>query len=471
MTTAYDLLVIGAGPAGESGATEARRLGKTVALIDSRVDLGGNCAHTGTLPSKTLRESSLALSHAVDHAFLPPVIGEQVHPITMADFTYRAHQVISREAARMRQWMERGGVTVFNGTARFLDAHTVSLGGGISGAPTLAAEHVLIACGSRPLRPANIPFDGRQVFDSDQILDLERLPKSLIVVGAGVIGSEYATIFSNLGIPVQLVDAKPVHLPVIDPEIIARLHREIAKRPLTLELGVKTEAVALVDGEVRVTLAGGRTLSAEALLYASGRIPNVDGLDLAKAGVICDARSTITVDKHYHTNIPHISAAGDVIGFPALASASWDQGRSAVRELFGLEGTDPQKILPYGIYTIPEISTVGVGEAEAGAAGAATVVGRCEIGNTSRGIISGDQGLLKLVFDRTTRLLLGAQCIGARATDIIHIAMMCIRLRGAIEDLTESVFNYPTVSDAIKAAALDALWQLEAAKAAKDRHG
>ncbi len=461
MANAFDLIVIGSGPAGESGAAEARRLGKTVALIDSRVDLGGNCAHTGTLPSKTLRESSLALSHAVDHAFLPPVGGEQAHPITMADFTYRAHQVITREAARLRQLLERSGVSVFNGTARFLDPHTVSLGGGTSSAPTLTAGHVLIACGSRPLRPATIPFDGRQIFDSDQILDLERLPSSLIVVGAGVIGSEYATIFSNLGIPVQLVDAKPVHLPVIDPEIIARLHREVAKRPLTLALGVAMEAVRLVAGQVQLTLAGGRTLSAEALLYASGRTSNADRLDLDKAGVICDGRSTIAVDKDYHTNVPHIAAAGDVIGFPALASTSWDQGRAAVRELFGLEGTDPQKILPYGIYTIPEISTVGVGEAEAARAGTAVVVGRCEIGETSRGIISGDQGLLKLVFDRGTRQLLGAQCIGARATDIIHIAMMCIRLHGTIADLTESVFNYPTVSDAIKVAALAALWQIE----------
>ena len=412
MASAFDLIVIGAGPAGESGAAEARRLGKSVALIDSRVDLGGNCAHTGTLPSKTLRESSLALSHAVDHAFLPPAGGAQDHPITMTDFTYRAHQVITRETARLRLLMERSGVAVFNGTARFIDAHTVSLGGGTSSAPTLAAEHLLIACGSRPLRPAGIPFDGRQVFDSDQILDLERLPRSLIVVGAGVIGSEYATIFSNLGIPVQLVDAKPVHLPVIDPEIIARLHREIAKRPLTLELGVKTESVALVDGQVRVTLAGGRTLSAEALLYASGRTSNADRLDLAKAGVMCDGRSTITVDKDYHTNVPHIAAAGDVIGFPALAATSWDQGRAAVRELFGLEGTDPQKILPYGIYTIPEISTVGMAEAEAGAAGAAVVVGRCEINDTARGIISGDHGLLKLVFDRATRQLPGRRASG-----------------------------------------------------------
>jgi NAD(P) transhydrogenase len=469
MTTAFDLLVIGSGPAGESGAAEARRLGKTVALIDSRVDLGGNCAHTGTLPSKTLRESSLALSHAIDHAFLPAVSGAQEHPITMAEFTYRAHQVISREAARLRQLMERSGVTVLNGTARFLDAHTLSLDGGTSGAPTLTAEHVLIACGSRPLRPSNIPFDGRQVFDSDQILDLERLPRSLIVVGGGVIGSEYATIFSNLGIPVQLVDAKPVHLPVIDPEIISRLHREIAKRPLTLESGVKLDAVRVVDGQVQLTLAGGRMLSAEALLYASGRASNADRLDLAKAGVVCDGRSTIAVDKDYHTNVPHIAAAGDVIGFPALAATSWDQGRAAVRELFGMVGTDPQKILPYGIYTIPEISTVGAGEAEAVSAGTAVVVGRCEIGDTARGIISGDDGLLKLVFDRGSRQLLGAHCIGARATDIIHIAMMCIRLKGTIDDLTESVFNYPTVSDAIKAAALDALWQLESASSPKDR--
>jgi NAD(P) transhydrogenase len=343
----------------------------------------------------------------------------------------------------------------------------VALGGGTSSAPTLTAEHMLIACGSRPVRPATIPFDGRQVFDSDEILDLERLPRSLIVVGGGVVGSEYATIFSNLGIPVQLVEAKQVHLPFIDPEIIAFLHREIAKRPLTLEFGVKMESVRLLGDQVQLTLNGGRTLCAEALLYASGRTSNADRLDLAKAGVACDGSATITVDQHYRTNVPHIAAAGDVIGFPALAATSWDQGRSAVRGLFGMVGTDPQKILPYGIYTIPEISTVGASEAEAISAGAAVVVGRCEIGNTTRGTISGDNGLLKLVFDRGSRQLLGAHCIGARATDIIHIAMMCIRLHGTIADFTEAVFNYPTVSDAIKVAALQALWQLEA----KEQHG
>jgi NAD(P) transhydrogenase len=433
-----------------------------VALIDSRVDLGGNCCHTGTLPSKTLRESSLALSHAIDHAFLPPISIHDDHPITMLDFTYRARQVISREAARMRSLMERGGVTVFNGTARFVDDHTVEIGGGTQPTLRLTADHLLISCGSRPLRPTNIPFDGKQIFDSDEILTLERLPKSLIVVGGGVIGSEYATIFSNLGIPVQLVEGKSVHLPFIDQEIVTFLHREIAKRPLVLELGSGITSVSLKDGQAQVALANGRVLTAEAVLYASGRASNADHLDIAKAGIVCDGRFTIKVDKDYHTNVPHIAAAGDVIGFPALAATSRDQGRAAVRELFGKEGTDPQKILPYGIYTIPEISTVGMSEAEAQAAGKAVVVGRCEIGNTARGIISGDNGLLKLIFDRTNRQLLGAHCIGARATDIIHTTMMCMRLHGTIEDLTDSVFNYPTVSDAIKVAALEALWQLEA---------
>ncbi len=462
MAGAFDLIVIGSGPAGEAGAVEARRLGRTVTLIDSRVELGGNCAHTGTLPSKTLRESSLALAHAVDHAFLPAHALTQDEPITMADFTYKAHQVITREAARLRQLMERCGVTVVNGTARFLDPHRVALSGGVGATTTLEGAQLLIACGSRPRRPANIPFDGRQVFDSDGILDLPRLPRSLIVLGGGVIGSEYATIFSNLGIPVQLVEGNPVHLPFIDQEIIAFLHREIAKRPLRLLLAAHVEAVRLVDGQVQLALADGRTLQAEALLYASGRTSNADGLDLARAGVAADAHATIAVDQHYRTNVSHIAAAGDVIGFPALAATSSDQGRAAVRALFGKAGSGLPQILPYGIYTIPEVSTVGLGEAEAAAAGTAVVIGRCAIGETARGIISGDDGLLKLVFARVTRRLLGAHCIGARATDIIHIAMMCLRLGGTISDITEAVFNYPTVSDAIKAAAFDAQWQLEA---------
>jgi NAD(P) transhydrogenase len=461
MNTSFDLIVIGSGPAGESGATEAARLGRTVALIDDRTELGGSSCHTGTLPSKTLRESSLVLSRAVDHAFLPPAGDQQDHPITMAAFMYRAQRVMTREAQRVRGLLERAGVTVFPGRARLTGPHTVTVSGADGAQLELTGANLLIACGSRPVRPKSVPFDGKRVLDSDQILGLERLPKSLIVVGGGVIGTEYATIFSNLGLTVDLVEAKPVHLAFIDREIIAGLHQAMAKRSLTLRLGVGLGGIAVEGDQAVVTLADGTRLTAEAVLYALGRASNADGLDLAKAGVVADERSTIKVDKDYHTNVPHIAAAGDVIGFPALAATSSDQGRAAVRELFGREGTDPQKLLPYGIYTIPEISTVGLSEAEAATAGTAVVVGRCAIGETARGIISGDDGLLKLVFDRATRVLLGAHCIGGRATDIIHTAMFCIRLRGTVDDLTEAVFNYPTVSDAIKLAALDALWRME----------
>ena len=458
----FDLIVIGSGPAGESGAFEASRLGKSVALIDRRFELGGNCCHTGTLPSKTLRESSLAWSHAIDSAFLPKVEARE-HPITMKDFTWRADEVMQRESARMRNFMERFHIAVFQGDATFVDDHSVQVDGG-AGTPArrLHGDHILIAVGSRPVRPANVPFDGRRIFDSDELLALENLPKSLIVIGAGVVGSEYATIFSNLGIPVQLVDAKDAHLPFIDQEIVAYLHREVVKRPLTLHFGTAISGINATEAGAEVTLANGTVLRAEAALYALGRGSNADRLAIDQAGIIADKRATITVDEHYRTNVAHIAAAGDVIGFPALAATSWDQGRAAVRAQFGQAGTLAQKLLPYGIYTIPEISTIGMNEAEAAKAGFAPVVGRCEMGNTARGIISGDQGLLKLVIDRTSRALLGAHCLGARATDIIHIAMMCIRLKGTVDDLTEAVFNYPTVSDAIKVAALDATWQMEA---------
>ena len=461
MLNTFDLIIIGSGPAGESGAEEAARLGKSVALIDNRVELGGNCCHTGTLPSKTLRESSLVLSRAIDHAFLPQVGEQEEHAITMAAFMYRANQVMAKEAARVRAAMTRAGVTVITGTARFTSDHTVAVSGGADGPSELTGANILIACGSRPVRPKTVPFDGKHVFDSDDVLTLGQLPKSLIVLGGGVIGSEYATIFSNLGLRVQLVDAKPVHLSFIDQEIVAVLYQKITKRSLTLELGTGFTSIAVVDDQALVTLADGRVLRADAVLYALGRASNADGLDLAKAGVKADERFKIPVDKDYHTNIPHIAAAGDVIGFPSLAATSSDQGRSAVRELFGLVGTDAQKLLPYGIYTIPEISTVGLSEDEAKAAGTTVVVGRCRISETARGIISGDDGLLKLIFDPATRALLGAHCIGGRATDIIHTAMFCIRLHGTVDDLTEAVYNYPTVSDAIKLAALDALWQID----------
>jgi NAD(P) transhydrogenase len=461
MSTIFDLIVIGSGPAGESGAEEAARLGHSVALIDDRSELGGNSCHTGTMPSKTLRESSLVLSHAVDHDFLPPVADHDEHPITMSAFMYRANQVMAKEAERVRSVMVRAGVTLFTGTAHFASAHTVNVNGGTEGASTLTGYHFLIACGSRPLRPKSVPFDGKQVFDSDDILSLSQLPKSLIVVGGGVIGSEYATIFSNLGMRVQLIDANPVHLPFIDQEIVAVLHREIAKRSLTLELGTALGNIALSGGQVIVTLGDGRALRADAVLYALGRTSNADGLDLAKAGVTADSRNRITVNPDYRTCVPHIAAAGDAIGFPSLAATSSDQGRSAVRELFGLAGTDAQKLLPFGIYTIPEISTVGLSEVEARASSTTVVVGRCRLSETARGIISGDDGLLKLIFDAGSRTLLGAHCIGARATDIIHTAMFCIRFHGTVDDLTDAVYNYPTVSDAIKIAALDALWQME----------
>jgi NAD(P) transhydrogenase len=457
----FDLIVIGSGPAGESGAFEASRLGRSVALIDRRFELGGNCCHTGTLPSKTLRESSLALSHAIDSAFLPKVETRE-HPITMKDFTWRADEVMQRESARMRNFMERFHIAVFQGDATFVDDHTLQVTSPGKEPRRLHGDHILIAVGSRPVRPANVPFDGRRIFDSDELLALENLPKSLIILGAGVVGSEYATIFSNLGIPVQLVDAKAAHLPFVDQEIVAYLHREIVKRPLTLHFGTAISGIATTDSGAEVTLADGTVLRAEAALYCLGRGSNADRLAIDKAGITADKRATIAVDEHYRTNVAHIAAAGDVIGFPALAATSWDQGRSAVRAQFGQNGTLAQKLLPYGIYTIPEISTIGMNEAEAATAGFTPVVGRCEMGNTARGIISGDQGLLKLVIDRTSRALLGAHCLGARATDIIHIAMMCIRLKGTVDDLTEAVFNYPTVSDAIKVAALDATWQMEA---------
>jgi NAD(P) transhydrogenase len=461
MATTFDLIVIGSGPAGESGAAEAARLGRSVALVDNRMELGGNSCHTGTLPSKTLRESSLALSRAIDHAFLPPAGGHEEPAITLAAFMYRANQVMTKESARVGAAMARAGVTVITGTARFTGAHTVEVSGGAGGPRELTGASILVACGSRPVRPAGIPFDGKHVFDSDDVLTLGQLPRSLIVVGGGVIGSEYATIFSNLGLRVQLIEAKPVHLPFVDQEIVAVLHQETAKRALAIELGTGFTSIAVDGEEAVVALADGRVLRADAVLYALGRASNADRLDLAKAGVKADERNRILVDKDYHTNVAHIAAAGDVIGFPALAATSSDQGRSAVRELFGLVGADAQKLMPYGIYTIPEVSTVGLSEDEAKAAGRPVVIGRCRISETARGIISGDDGLLKLVFDPATRALLGAHCIGARATDIIHTAMFCIRLGGTVADLTEAVFNYPTVSDAIKLAALDALWQLD----------
>ncbi len=469
MRTDFDLVVIGSGPAGERGAEEAARLGKSVALIDNRHDLGGNSCHTGTLPSKTLRESSLVLSRAVDHAFLPAVDEHDEHPVTMSAFMYRAQQVMAKESLRIRSAMEQSGVTVIAGTARFSGPHSLVVTGSEGSTLALTGSCILIACGSRPLRPKSIPFDGQRVLDSDQVLHLEKLPKSMIVVGGGVIGSEYATIFSNLGLTVHLIEPKAVHLPFIDAEIVTYLHKEMGKRSLTLELGCSVTEVSVSADQAFVKLSDGRTLSADCVLYALGRATNADTLDLDKAGLSADERGKISVDKDYHTSVSHIAAAGDVIGFPALAATSADQGRAAVRELFGLTGTDPQKLLPYGIYTIPEISTIGVNESEAKTAGIDAVIGRCQIGETARGIISGDDGLLKLVFDRASRMLIGAHCIGARATDIIHTALFCIRLRGTVDDLTEAVFNYPTISGAIKIAALDALWQLERASAPSEK--
>ena len=379
--------------------------------------------------------------------------------IEAADLMARMAKTLDHEVEVLEHQFSRNGVKTARGHARFLDPHRIEVAGDKNDTRIISAAHVLIACGTRPFRPDHVPFNGTNVLDSDEIVDLAKLPRSLAVVGAGVIGVEYATIFSALDVAVTLVEPRPTFLDFVDKELIEELVHDLRDRKLQLRLGSAISSIDLDDaGHPRVTLANGQVTRTEMLLYAAGRVGATDALNLEATGLVPDKRGRLTVNPAtLQTAVPHIYAAGDVIGFPSLASTSMEQGRLAACHAFGLPVSHTPEGFPYGIYSVPEISTVGMSEEQVRAEGISYECGIARFRETSRGQIMGlRNGMMKLIFSMETRRLLGAHIIGEGATELIHIGQAVLNLKGTIEFFIENTFNYPTLAEAYKIAGLDA---------------
>ncbi|HWZ84537.1 MAG TPA: Si-specific NAD(P)(+) transhydrogenase [Terriglobales bacterium] len=457
-THEYDLVVIGSGPAGQKGAICAAKLRKKVAIIDRERFIGGVCVHTGTIPSKMLREAILYLSGFRQRTFYGRgyVVKDR---IAMSDLVFRAQSVMTREVEVIKAQLRRNYVDTFVGDARFKDPHTIEIHNE-DGVQLVHAEQILIACGTRPAHNEEIPIDGKRIFDSDQVNDLEEVPRELIVVGAGIIGIEYASMFATLGTKVTLLDLRPTLLEFVDHEIIESLCYQLRQLGTVFRLGEKVVQVGFDQERDRVfaKLESGKIVRGQALLYTIGRQANSDQLNIETAGLAADARGKLVVNEHFQTNVPHIYAAGDVIGFPALASTAMEQGRLASCHMFGKPSKMMSHLIPYGIYAIPEISMVGATEEELTRQKAPYEIGLARYTELAKGQMLGDEnGLLKILFDPDTLKLLGVHIIGDRAAEIIHIGQAVLTMGATIEYFRDTVFNYPTLAEAYKVAALDGL--------------
>ena len=457
----YDLIVIGSGPAGQKGAICAAKLRKRVALIDRRVMMGGVCVHTGTIPSKSVREAIFQLTGSAVKTFYGNTYRGN-GDVSLHDLSFRVASVVSRETEVIRAQLKRNGIEVFQGMARFADPHTVEVEGEAEKV-TLRGENILIACGTRPARSPEIPFDGKRILDTDEFTCIGKLPREIIVVGAGVVGLEYASFMAALGAEVTLIDQRPAILEFVDREIVDALAYHLRQMGTTFRLGEKVTRVGVDPQRDRVfaELESGKKVQGDVLLYSVGRQANGDQLQLDAAGLQPESRGKIKVNDCYQTSVPHIYAAGDIIGFPALASTSMEQGRLASCRMFGAPSEHMPELFPYGIYTIPEISMVGQTEEKLTAAKVPYEVGISKYNELAKSMMLGDEtGMLKLLFDRNTRKLLGVHIIGQRATEIVHIGQAVLAHGGSIEYFRDTVFNYPTLAEAYKVAALDGLNKL-----------
>ncbi len=454
----YDLVVVGGGPAGEKGAVQAAYFGKRVALVERAVDPGGACVHTGTLPSKTLREASLFLA-GHRHRELYGIAVAVERGAAAPRLASRKDAVRAEEVARMRWNLERHAVDLIHGFGRFLGPHELAVTRPDGRELRLRSKHFLVATGSSPFRPGSIDFDDPDIEDSDSVLELARVPASLTVIGAGVIGCEYATLFAELEVKVTLVEARAEILGFLDNELVARLESAMRSKGIVLHFGDGHEAVFRDERGIVTRLRSGVEVVSEQLLFAAGRGGNTRGLGLEGLGIEIDKRGYIKVDGDYQSAVPSIWAAGDCIGFPALASTSMEQARVAVCHAFGFDYKRAvDDLLPYGIYTIPEVSAVGLTEEAAEEQQRPIVVGRAFYRDNARGKIVGDrEGVVKLVFDKHTRKLIGCHCLGDRASELVHIGQTAIALGGTVDTFIELVFNFPTLSETFKYAAYDAL--------------
>jgi len=452
----YDFLVIGSGPAGQRAAVQAAKLNKRVAIVE-RDALGGSCIHTGTIPSKTLREAILYLTGYHQRAFYGQ--GYRLKPdVDMADLTQRVNQVMDHERGVVALQLARNHIEILNGVARFTGAHSIVVNPHDGEELALEADYVLIATGSRPARPSGFEFDGRVILDSDQLLRLPTLPRRLAVVGGGVVGIEYASMLSALDLEITLVDGRDRLLEFVDDEIISELMHHMRANGVILRLGERVDRMERHNQSgVNVILQSGKRVSCDAVLFAAGRCSNVEDLDLTAAGVAADERGRIPVNGDYQTNVPHIYAAGDVIGFPALAASSMHQGRAAALHAFKQAPLPYNEYLPYGIYGVPSISMIGRTEQELTRDRVPYEIGIAHFRESARGQILGlEDGLLKLLFAVDDRRLLGVHIIGEGATELVHIGQAVMALGGDLDYFLHTVFNYPTLAGAYKIAALDA---------------
>jgi NAD(P) transhydrogenase len=461
----YDLLVIGSGPAGQRAAIQGAKLDKKVAIVERKTVLGGCSVNLGTIPSKTLREAALDLCGYRAREFYGASYTVKQH-ITMQDLLFRTNRVIQHELDVTRHQLMRNDVELVAATASFVAPNALRLDyvDG-TGSRTVKAQKIVIAAGAETTRDPHIPFDGEKIFTSDDVLDLDRLPRTLAVVGAGVIGCEYASIFAALGVRVTLIDKRDRLMPFVDREIVDEFCHHLRENRATLRLNESVEKLEIVEDEhgarVRIHLDSGKTIIAEKALYSVGRTGAASKLNLAEAGLEPDNRGRLKVDEHYRTQVPDIYAVGDMIGFPALASTSMEQGRLAACHAFGVRAQSVPERFPYGIYAVPEISTVGKNEEELTEAGIPYEVGKARYKEIARGQILGDvTGLLKLIFHGETRQLLGVHIIGEGASELIHIGQAVLSFGGKIDYFIDTVFNYPTLAECYKVAAFDGINRL-----------
>ena len=460
----YDVLIIGSGPAGQHAAWQAARMGKRAAIIERKPKIGGAGLQTGTIPSKAMREVAYLLSRSggMRQAVSPD---SRIRYGLLADAVRRKEGVIAQQESVILQRILRHGVALIPGEASFVDAHTIQVADAAGKTRNISAEVIVLASGSRPRRPASVPFDKKTVLDSTSILNLRHMPNSLLVVGGGVIACEFVSIFASLGTQVCVVDSHAQLLEYLSEDVVGVLCDSFIGMGVTLHMQERVAEIRREEGGTLTVLESGKQIRTDAVLYAQGREPNSEGLQLANAGILAKG-GWIEVDQHFQTSVPHIFAVGDLIGRPALASTGMEQGRAAVMYAFGGGKQIMAENLPMAVYTIPEISYVGKTEKEVQKENIPYIIGRSYFKHSARGQIIGDaQGMLKLIVDARNEKLLGVHIVGEQASELVHIGQLVMNLNGTVRDLISNVFNYPTLAECYKLAALDCTHQLEQRKA------
>ncbi|HVY90980.1 MAG TPA: Si-specific NAD(P)(+) transhydrogenase [Hyphomonadaceae bacterium] len=455
--TAFDLIVIGSGPAGRRAAVQAAKLKKRVLVVEKGRRVGGVCVHTGTIPSKTLRETVLNLSGWRERGFYGRAHRAK-HDISADDLRQRLTITLDHEVEVLEHQFARNNVTWATGAARFIDPHTIEVANE-GKVQAFTGDKFILAVGTAPYRPPHIPFDGETILDADEILEIKRLPRSLSVIGGSVIGIEYATIFSALDVKVTVIDPADRVLPFIDKELVDEFVHDMRDRGMSLRFESKVKAVKKMGPDAcLIELEDGRQIWSEMILFAAGRKGSIDGLGLENVGLKGDERGRIEVNREtFQTKAPHVYAVGDIIGFPSLASTSMEQGRIAACLAFGAEAHAPPEFFPYGIYSVPELSTIGMTEQQVREKKIPYECGIARLRETSRGHIMGlNSGFMKMIFSIETRRLLGVHIVGEGATELIHIGQAVLNLNGTLDYFVENTFNYPTLAEAYKIAALDA---------------